>query len=404
MSFNLTKLSLCNTSVVGFLLAIMLLGGIYAFVHLGKREDSTFKIKSAVVTCQYPGATPEEVEQLVVVPMERTFRTLSAVYKITSEAHFGYARLVVELQPDTKPEAIQQLWDELRRKVDDVRSQLPEGVTTIDVADDFGDVYGLYYALKCDDGFTWDEMRDYTCHIERQLYTVDGVSKVCIAGEQPVEIEVVINPATLAVFDLTPDAIARAVSGQNSVVGLGVRRAGEVVVELSEGTTYSSIADIENQLLYASSGKQYRLGDIAEVRRNYSKPSPFIVKVDGRDAIAIAVATDPALDIVAVGDRVTFEVTEPDTVALAPREGDFVGCRSTKRGTRLFAVAITVQYQSLGSRKIFVCAARHNHRCRHQREKQFFHIFCQFMFQTTNPPTVRVLVVIAQIPTRRQSR
>ena len=160
MSFNLTKLSLRNTSVVGFFLAVVLFGGVYAFVHLGKREDSTFKIKSAVVTCRYPGATPEEVEQLVVVPMERTFRTLTSVHKITSEAHFGYARLVVELQPDTKPEAIPQLWDELRRKVDHVRSQLPEGVTTIDVADDFGNVYGLYYALKCDGGFSMEEMRD----------------------------------------------------------------------------------------------------------------------------------------------------------------------------------------------------------------------------------------------------
>ena len=304
MSLNITKLSLCNTSVVGFFLAVALLGGFYAFIHLGKREDSTFKIKSAVVTCQYPGATPEEVEQSVVVPMERELRTLTSVHKITAEAHFGYARMMVELQPDTKPAAIPQLWDELRRKVEDVRPQLPEGVTAIDVADDFGDVYGLYYALKTEGGFAMDELRDYARSIERQLYTVDGVSRVLIVGEQPVDIEIVISPATLSAFDLKPEDIARAVAGQNSVVGLGVRRAGEVVVELLEGTTYSSISDIENQLLYASSGKQYRLGDVAEVRRSYHKPSPYIVKVDGAEAIAIAVATDPELDIVAVGDRV----------------------------------------------------------------------------------------------------
>lgn len=304
MSLNITKLSLRNSSVVGFFLAVALLGGLYAFIHLGKREDSTFKIKSAVVTCQYPGATPEEVEQSVVVPMERELRTLTSVHKITAEAHFGYARMMVELQPDTKPAAIPQLWDELRRKVEDVRPQLPEGVTAIDVADDFGDVYGLYYALKTEGGFAMDELRDYARSIERQLYTVNGVSRVLIAGEQPVDIEIVISPATLSAFDLKPEDIARAVAGQNSVVGLGVRRAGEVVVELLEGTTYSSISDIENQLLYASSGKQYRLGDVAEVRRSYHKPSPYIVKVDGAEAIAIAVATDPELDIVAVGDRV----------------------------------------------------------------------------------------------------
>lgn len=304
MSLNITRLSLRTPSVVGFFLAVAILGGVYAFVHLGKREDSTFKIKSAVVTCYYPGATPEEVEQLIVVPMEREFRTLSAVRKINAEAHFGYARMVVELQPSTNKSDIPQLWDELRRKVDDVRPLLPEGVTTIDVADDFGDVYGLYYALKSEGGYTMDELREYARRIETRLYAIEGVDKVMLAGEQPAEISIVISPATLSAFDLRPEAIARAISGQNEVVGLGVRRAGEVDIELAEGTTYTSISDIENQLLYAADGKQYRLGDIAEVRRAYREPPSYIVKVDGMDAIAIAVATNPSLDIVAVGDMV----------------------------------------------------------------------------------------------------
>ncbi len=304
MSLNITRLSLRNPSVVGFFLAVALLGGIYAFVHLGKREDSTFKIKSAVVTCHYPGATPEEVEQLVAVPMERKFRTLTSVDKITSEAHFGYLRMIVELQPDTKAKVIPQLWDELRRKVDDVRTELPEGVTTIDVADDFGDVYGLYYALKSDGGYTMEELRDYARRIETRLYAVDGVDKVLLAGEQPLEVSIVISPSTLSAFDLRPEAISQAISSQNEVVGLGVRRAGEMIIELSEGTTYSSIFDIENQLLMADDGKQYRLGDVAEVRRVYREPASYVVKVDGADAVAIAVATNPNLDIVAVGDRV----------------------------------------------------------------------------------------------------
>ena len=304
MSWNITRQSLRNPSVVGFFLAVAILGGIYAFVHLGKREDSTFKIKSAVVTCLYPGATPAEVEQLVVVPMEREFRTLTAVDDISSEAHFGYARMVVELQPDTKSDAIPQLWDELRRKVDDVRPQLPEGVTTIDVADDFGDVYGLYYALCAEDGFTFEELRTYARQIESRIYTIDGVDKVFLAGEQSMQVEIVVSPSTLSAFDLRPEAIAHAISAQNEVVGLGVRQAGEVVIELTEGTTYTSISDIENQLLTAADGKQYRLGDVADVRRAYRKPASYVARVNGVDAVAIAVATNPNLDIVAVGDRV----------------------------------------------------------------------------------------------------
>ncbi|MBO5018040.1 MAG: efflux RND transporter permease subunit [Alistipes sp.] len=301
---SITRLSLRNPSVVGFFLAVAILGGIYAFVHLGKREDSTFKIKSAVVTCQYPGATPEEVEQLVVIPLEREFRTLGSVYKISSEAHFGYARIVVELHPSTHKDAIPQLWDELRRKVNDARPQLPEGVTTIDVADDFGDVYGLYYALTSSGGFSMEEMRQYARRIETRLYAVEGVEKVLLAGVEPMEISITLSPATLSAFDLRPEAIARAIATQNEVVGLGERQAGELTVILSEGTTYTSIADIENQLLTAADGKQYRLGDVATVERNYREPPSYIVHVDGCEAIAIAVATDPDLDIVAVGDRV----------------------------------------------------------------------------------------------------
>lgn len=301
---SITRLSLRNPSVVGFFLAVAILGGIYAFVHLGKREDSTFKIKSAVVTCQYPGATPEEVEQLVVIPLEIEFRTLGSVYKINSEAHFGYARIVVELHPSTSKDAIPQLWDELRRKINDARSLLPEGVTTIDVADDFGDVYGLYYALTSSGGFTLEEMRQYARRIETRLYAVEGVDKVLLAGVEPMEISITLSPATLSAFDLRPEAIARAIAMQNEVVGLGERQADELTVILSEGTTYTTIEDIENQLLTAADGKQYRLGDIATVERNYHEPPSYIVRVDGCEAIAIAVATNPDLDIVLVGDMV----------------------------------------------------------------------------------------------------
>lgn len=108
-----------------FLLALIFIGGIVAFELLGKKEDSTFKIKSAVVVCPYPGATPEQVEELVVKPLEREMRTLTHIKKITSEAHFGYARLVVELQPYTPANKIEQIWDELRRKRDNCTALLP---------------------------------------------------------------------------------------------------------------------------------------------------------------------------------------------------------------------------------------------------------------------------------------
>ena len=286
------------------MLWVMLLGGIYAFYAMGKKEDSTFVIKSAVVECRYPGAMPEEVERLVVEPLEREIRTLTLVHKITSEAHYGYARIVVELKPETSPERIPQAWDELRRKVNNVEPRLPEGVTGVSVYDGFGDVYGLYYALTSDGGYTWDELRSHALDVETRLYTIQGVEKVMLSGERSPEVSIYLSPATLAAFELRPEDIGRALKEQNIVAALGQRRAGDVVIELVEGATYSSIADIENQLLRAADGKQYRLGDVARVERGYHEPVQLGMSVDGRDAIGIAVASNPDMDVVAVGDEV----------------------------------------------------------------------------------------------------
>ena len=115
MRFNISEYSVTARSVVAFFMAAMLLGGIYAFEKLGKREDSTFVIKSAIVICPYSGATPEEVENLVSKPLERGLRSLSGIHKITSESHYGYARLVIELHPSTPAEQIPQRYKYSRR-------------------------------------------------------------------------------------------------------------------------------------------------------------------------------------------------------------------------------------------------------------------------------------------------
>lgn len=307
---NISRYSILRPSVILFFLAVMLLGGIYAFERLGKREDSTFVIKSAIVISPYAGATPEEVENLVSKPLEQGLRTLNAVHKITSESHYGYSRLVVDLHPSTSPERIPQLWDELRRKISDLRPQLPDGVGDITIIDDFGDVFGLYYALCSQDGYTVEELRQYINRITTRLYAIKGVEKVQISGLQSEEVNIWLSPATLSAFELKPESIARAIREQNGIVGLGVREAGDVNITITEGSTYSSIADIENQLLMAEDGKQYRLGDVARVVRETKTPRSMIMSVDGNDAVAIAVATNPKMDIVMVGDRVERELKD----------------------------------------------------------------------------------------------
>ncbi len=302
--FNITEYAMRREKVVWFFLALMILGGIYAFVKLGKREDSTFTIKTAVVTCAYPGASPEEVEQLITEPLEREIRTMNDVYKITSESRFGSARLTVELSPSTAADRTPQLWDELRRKIDNVSPRLPDGAGQVSVADDFGDVYGLYYALLADDGYSWSELRRYALDLQTRLYAVGGVQKVMLYGEQTPVVNIYASISTLANFNIRPEQIASVMAEQNAVVAVGDRLAGQFEIEIAETGAYASVEDIADQLLMAADGKQYRLGDVARIERGYRQPASAMLRVDGRRAIGIAVAADPQTDVVAVGQRV----------------------------------------------------------------------------------------------------
>ncbi len=307
---NISKLSVANRAIVWFFLALILLGGAYSFAVLGKKEDSTFKIKSAVLICPYEGATPDQVEALVVEPLERELRTLRGIRKIASEAHFGYARLVVELLPSTPAERVEQLWDELRRKVDNATTKLPEGAGPISVADDFGDVYGIYYAIAADEGYTWEELRSMAQQLQTRLYAILGVEKVLLWGEQHPKIDIVVSATMLASFDIRPDAIAEAISQQSVIADIGEWQGDELNITVVEDGGYASIEDIRNQLLTAADGKQYRLGDVARVERGYVEPPQIRMWVDGRRAIGVAVASAADSDIVKVGDEVEGVVAD----------------------------------------------------------------------------------------------
>ena len=308
--FNITKYALNNRAVVRLAIAIIIIGGIYSFSILGKREDSTFTIKSAIVTCIYPGATPEVVEKLVVEPMERELRTLQSIDEVSSESHFGYARIMVKLEPKTKANKVPQIWDELHAKVNNIKPSLPKDIATINISDDFGDVYGLYYAISAESGFKWNELRNNALEIQNELYRIEGVDKVMLSGEQESEIAIKISPATLAAFDIRPSEIKRAITNTSATIALGEYTSNELTIELSEGTPYLNIDDIKSQLLTADDGKQYRLDDVTTIEYRYHKPARYIARLNGQEAIGIAVATNPEEDVVAIGNLVEQRLRE----------------------------------------------------------------------------------------------
>lgn len=301
---NLPEYSLRNGRVVAFFLAVLLVGGAAGFLRLGKKEDSVFVIKSASLVCSYPGASPLEVEQLVTEPIEREVQAMRRVHKITSESYYGLSKILVELDPATRASEIPQLWDELRRKALDVQPKLPSGCSAITVADDFGDVYGIYYGLSVDAGFTWDELRDWAQRLKKSLVVVDGVQKVTLFGEQTPVVDVRVSLSTLANFDIRPETLMATIAQQNAVVDSGEKQAGEMRIRILEEGTYQNLDDLADQLLFSSAGKQYRLGDIARVERSYVEPPQTLMRVDGHRAVGIGISTEAEADVVSVGRKV----------------------------------------------------------------------------------------------------
>lgn len=301
---NLPEYSLRNAKVIWFFLFVLLAGGALGFSTLGKKEDSVFVIKSASLVCSYPGATPPEVEELITEPIEREVQSMRLVHKITSESYYGVSKIQVELDPATPAREIPQLWDELRRKVLNVQPKLPAGASQITVADDFGDVYGIYYGLSVDGGFSWSELRDWAQRLKTALVTIDGVQKVTLYGEQTPVVNVYVSLAALANFSIRPETIVSTIGQQNSIVDSGEKQAGKLRIQILEDGTYKTLDDLADQLLFATSGKQYRLGDIARVERGYAEPPQTMMRVDGRRAVGIGISTEAGVDVVKAGAKI----------------------------------------------------------------------------------------------------
>lgn len=307
---NIPKYSLENKKIIYFFLAVMLIGGIYSFFKLPKKEDAPFVIKQAVLVTQYPGATPLEVEKLVTEPIEREIQSMSDVLQIKSESYFGMSKITIELQPTLAPDYMPVKWDELRRKVSNIQPRLPSGASSINVSDDFGDVFGIYYALTADEGFTYDDMRDWAQKIKTELTPIPGVQKVYLFAEQTQVVNVRISVPKLANLGIDPNSIQQVLQTQNLLVNTGEVSTGTYQLKVRAEGTYKSIRDIEDQLIVTKSGGEVRLGDIAIVERGYVDPPSNLMRVDGKRAIGIGVATGAKDDVVAVGNAVAGRLAE----------------------------------------------------------------------------------------------
>ena len=236
---KLVKYFLQKKSVTVLLLILVLGGGLFSYIKMGKLEDAPFTIKQALVMTPYPGASPSEVQSQVTDVLEESIQSLGELYYLKTENRAGLSKITVYVKKEIRADEMQQLWDKLRRKVNDVQSKLPAGAGPSVVNDDFGDVLGVFYGLT-GEGYSYRELENQAKLIKNVLLRVKDVAKVEIYGVQSPTIDVILNPSVMARSGITTTDISRAFDAQNRVVDAGGIDAGVNRIRIeSTGNFYS---------------------------------------------------------------------------------------------------------------------------------------------------------------------
>lgn len=307
---SIASYAMSHKRVMHFILTLFLVGGIVAFQNLGKQEDAPFIIKEAIFTTQYPGASQHEVEELVTEVIEREIQSHWGVDFIKSESRAGLSIVRVSMYQDIPKETFNQIWDELRRKVLDVQPKLPPGASPIDVNDDFGDVFGVYYALTADEGFTYYELEQYAEFIKRELVTVQDVKKVTLFGLQPKVVNVEISQEKLANAGVHPNVLASTIQSQNKLVKSGKLQATDNEIRIDAKGTFQSMQEIEELVISGTGNNQFRLKDLATVTMDYLDPPMSKMRMNGLRAAGVGISTREGGNSVVMGELVAQRIQQ----------------------------------------------------------------------------------------------
>lgn len=302
---NIGEFSVRNNRVLFVSMFFVFVGGIVAYQRLGRLEDPEFTIKEALIVTSYPGASAEEVAQEVTNPIEAACQQLGQLLRVESESVRGRSVVTAVIQDRYDRFSIPQVWDELRRKVNDVQGQLPPAARgrTV-VIDDFGDVYGIFLAIH-GDGFSQSEIRRYAEAVRRELLTVAGVKKVDLFSEQQEVVYLEISRHRLALLGINEQQIYAILQAKNIAADGGRIRVGSDHVALDpEGAISSAEEMLEIVIGSNTSGRQMRLRDVATIERTELDPPRRLLRFDGQAAIGLGISTVMGGNVVTMGDGV----------------------------------------------------------------------------------------------------
>ncbi|MCG9580855.1 efflux RND transporter permease subunit [Vibrio tubiashii] len=305
---SIAEYSIKNKVISWLFLIILAIGGYTSFMDLGRLEDPAFTIKDAMIISTYPGATSQEVEEELTYPLEKEIRKLPYIDKITSTSSNGMSQIMVSMEMEYGPDELPQIWDEMRRKINDLRPNLPSGVNSVQIIDDFGDVYGIMIMLT-GDGYDYIELKRYADYLSRELELVNGVGKVAIAGDQQEQLYVEVSLERLAALNLDMNTVVGLLSQQNSVQSAGEVMVNGQTLTIRPNGTMSSEQELEELIIHGrDTGNLIRLKDVATISRGIQEKPSNVVTFNGKPAINLAISFGAGVNVVEVGKALETEL------------------------------------------------------------------------------------------------
>ncbi len=298
-AFNLSRWALEHAALTRYLMVVLMLLGLAAYFQLGQDEDPPFTFRAMVVRTYWPGATAQQVAEQVTDKLERTLQEVPYADKIRSYSKPGESQIIFQIKDSSKASDVANVWYSVRKKIGDMRGSLPGGVQGPFFNDDFGDVYGVIYALEAD-GFSYAELKTAADDVRQQLLRVPDVAKVELFGvqDEKIFVEVAQRQAQLG-LDL--NQVLAQLNQQNAVESAGAVQTPLDVLNVRVGGQFGAVDQLKAMPIRGSSGNQLRLGDIADVKRGYSDPPGVKVRHQGKEVIALGVSMTRGGDIIALG-------------------------------------------------------------------------------------------------------
>ena len=295
-----------NKRIVTIGLAVALaIAGVRSYFNLGRLEDPEFTIRCAQVLTAYPGASAQEVAERVSDPIEIAVQRLGRVKHVTSVSYPGKSIVLVELKDECVGSDLPQIWDELRRKVNDMAGSLPDGCSKPLVYDDYGDVYGVFYAIS-GDGYTYAELKNHAKFLRKELLLCSDVAKIDLLGDRQEIVEIDFARTKISALGITPEQIAAALRGQSVPEDAGDLRVADKTIRISPTGTIRTVKDFENVMI----APNVFLRDIATVRRTYVDNPGILVKRNGRPSIGFGISTAKGGNVIRMGEAVERRMRE----------------------------------------------------------------------------------------------